>query len=319
MRAVIVQNGRPTLVTRPAPKPQSDEVLVRVAATALNRADLLQVKGLYPPPSGASDVLGLEFAGEIIGLGEEVRHLQVGQRVMALVAGGGYAEEAVVNAHHVMPVPPNLTLVEAAAIPEAFLTAYSNLIEIGRLSAGEVALIHAGASGVGLAAIQLAQQVGAKVAVTASRAKHAICRQYGAQLTIDYKTENFAERVIQAYGGVDVILDTIGAPYWQDNIRCLNRWGRLVYIGLMGGAEGQIHFGAFLQKCLTVAGSTLRNRETERKTALIQTFWSYSESLFANGTLKPVIDSVFPLADVQHAHQLMADNRNAGKIILTLA
>lgn len=318
MRAVIVHNAKPTIVERPSPVPAKDELLVRVHATALNRADLLQVKGLYPPPQGAPETLGLEFSGEVIGWGSDVHHFQMGQRIMALVAGGGYAEEAVVKAEHAMIIPPNLNFIEAAAIPEAFLTAYSNLIEIGRLSAGETVLIHAGASGVGLAAIQLAKQAGATVIVTASMAKHDICRQYGADLAIDYQTENFYERIKSHYDGVDVILDMIGAPYWEDNIRCLKRWGRLVFIGLMGGAESQVNFGMLMQKCLTIAGSTLRNREIERKTALIQAFWSYAESLFVTGHLQPTVHSVFPLSQVEEAHQLMASNKNAGKIILAI-
>ncbi|RMG75677.1 MAG: NAD(P)H-quinone oxidoreductase, partial [Chloroflexi bacterium] len=311
MRAIIAKDQQPTFVHLPEPVPAADEVLVQVKATALNRADLLQVMGKYPPPPGAPHTLGLELAGDVISVGEEVQNVSVGQRVMALVAGGAYAEQAVVKAAHVIPIPSGLTYEEAAAIPEAFLTAYSNMIEIGRLIENERVLIHAGASGVGLAAIQMAKVVGATVIVTASRAKHAICVDAGADMTIDYQTENFADRILSTYTGVHLILEMIGAPYWDDNMRVLENWGRLVFIGLQGGAVKQIHFGVIMQKRLSIMGSTLRNRTDAEKQQLIENFTSWAMPQFLAGALKPNVWRVMPFDDVAAAHDLMRRNQNA--------
>lgn len=316
MRAVIARDNQPTIVHIPDPIPGEGELLVAVRATALNRADLLQVAGRYPPPEGAPDTLGLEFAGEVIGLGDGVTDYRVGDRVMALVGGGGYAEKAVVAAAHAMRIPERLSVEEAAAIPEAFLTAYSNMVEIGRLTAGERVLIHAGASGVGLAAIQIAKVIGATVFVTASAAKHALCREMGADLTIDYKTENFADRILADYPGVHLVIDMIGAPYWDDNIRVLERWGRLVFVGLMGGGKKEINFGDIMTLRLSIMGSTLRNRTYERKADLVANFTRWGMSHLGSGALKPNIWKVMPLDEVAAAHDLMRSNANAGKIVL---
>lgn len=318
MRAVITRDFVPVIINTPAPTPGPDDLLVRVRATALNRADLLQVRGKYPPPPGAPETLGLELAGEVVDVGSSVTRFAPGDRVMALVAGGGYAEQAVVHAGHAIPIPEGFSYEEAAAIPEAFITSYSNLIQIGGLRERERVLIHAGASGVGLAATQIAKLVGAQVFVTASAGKHEVCRQAGADITIDYKTENFAARILDEYPGVALVLDMVGAPYWEDNLRVLEKWGRLVIIGLQGGASRNINFNAIMRKRLTITGSTLRDRSLERKSHLVADFAAWALPQFASGALHPIIWRVMPLDEVEAAHQLMEQNANAGKIVLTI-
>ncbi len=318
MRAVIAQNSKPDIVELPTPEPRPNEVLIRVKATALNRADLLQVRGLYPPPPDAPSTLGLEFAGEVAAVGSEVSSYRVGDRVMALVGGGGYAEYAAVASAHCMPIPDEFSYEQAAAIPEAFLTAYSNLIELGGLKAGDKVLIHAGASSVGLAGIQIARVIGATVMVTASAAKHDSCKQNGAQLTIDYKTENFADVIRAQYGGVDLIIDMVGAPYWDDNVRALSNWGRIVFVGMQGGSVKEVNFSDIMRKRLKVTGSTLRSRTHAEKAALIADFWTWAEAYFISGVLKPVIWRVMPFEQVEEALHLMSENANAGKIVLQL-
>jgi tumor protein p53-inducible protein 3 len=316
MRAVVARDKQPTIIDLPDPEPGKDELLVAVHATALNRADLMQVAGHYPPPEGAPETLGLEFSGTVTGMGASVRGFDIGDPVMALVGGGGYAEKALVLDEHALPVPATVDLTQAAAIPEAFLTAYSNMVEIGGLQAGERVLIHAGASGVGLAAIQIAKAIGATVIVTASAGKHEICKANGADMTIDYKTEDFVERIQAAYPGVHLVVEMVGAPYWDDNMRVLEKWGRLVFIGLQGGATKEVNFGTIMQKRLTISGSTLRNRTTERKSRLIAAFREWALPLFEAGDLKPNVWQVIPFDQVAEAHATMRDNRNAGKIVL---
>jgi len=251
-------------------------------------------------------------------MGDGVQNFAVGDRVMALVGGGGYAEKALVHHEHALRIPEGISYTDAGAIPEAFLTAYSNMVEIGKLTAGERLLIHAGASGVGLAATQMAKALGATVIVTASAGKHDICTAAGADMTIDYKTENFAERVLADYSGVHLVVEMVGAPYWDDNVRVLEKWGRLVFIGLQGGATHTVNFGAIMQKRLTISGSTLRNREHWRKSTLIAAFGDWALPLFADGTLRPNVWRVMPFDEVAAAHALMRDNQNAGKIVLAL-
>lgn len=237
---------------------------------------------------------------------------------MALIGGGAYADQAVVSAVHVMPVPDQFSDTEAAAIPEAFLTAFSNMVEIGRLTTGETVLIHAAASGVGLAAIQIARIINATIIITASAPKHAICKENGADITIDYKTENFADRILAEYDEVDLVIDFIGAPYWDDNVRVLKKWGRLVLVGTMGGTVKEVNFGLIMRKRLSVMGSTLRDRTYEEKAGLITRFWSWSQSHFESRALHPTVWRTLPLEDVEEAHRLMSENANAGKIVLTL-
>ena len=323
MKAILFDHPGPPEVLRygeaPDPQPGVDELLVRVRATAVNRADLLQRRGGYPPPTGASPILGLELAGEVVsGAGA----WQPGDRVMAVVTGGGYAELAAVPAGVAIRIPDRLSFEEAAAIPEAFLTAYLNLFTLGRLESGETVLIHAGASGVGTAAIQLARAAGARVIVTAgSEQKLALCRELGAEVTINYKQESFPDRVHEATAGqgANLVLDFVGAPYWEGNMAALARGGRLMIIGFLGGSRGQLDLGPILAKSLTVAGTALRRTPLPQKSALAQAFAAFALPRFESGELRPVIDSVYPLEQAAEAHRAMEANRNAGKIVLRVS
>lgn len=302
----------------PDPQPNADELLVAVRATALNRADLLQRRGGYAPPTNASSILGLEIAGEVV---KAAGAWQVGDRVMGVVTGGAYAERCVIPAGMAIRVPNAFSWEQAAAIPEGYLTAYLNLFTLGKLQMGERALIHAGASGVGTAAIQLARAAGAQVFATAGSAeKIAFLEELGA-LAINYKTESFRERVFAETNndGVHVILDFIGAPYWNDNLASLTVAGRLMLIGGMGGMRGDLDLGMILPKSLTITGTTLRRTPLEKKIALTQAFTDFALSRFENDTLRPVIDKVFDWHDVQAAHRYMETNANIGKIILRVS
>lgn len=323
MRAVVFdQPGDPDVLrVGEAPDPQvaDDELLVRVHATAVNRADLLQRRGAYPPPPGASPILGLELAGEVL---RPAGPWRAGDRVMAVVTGGGYAELAAVPQGVALPIPDQFSYVEAAAIPEAFLTAFLNLFTLGRLQAGEAVLIHAGASGVGTAAIQLARAAGARVFATAgSAAKLARCRELGAELAINYRDEPFQARVSAATGGrgVDLVLDFVGAPYWEANLATLGVGGRLMLIGFLGGSAGRLDLGPILTKSLTVAGTTLRRTPLEHKVALSRAFAEFALPRFVRGELRPVIDTVYPLTQVAEAHRALEANRTAGKVVLQVA
>jgi putative PIG3 family NAD(P)H quinone oxidoreductase len=316
MRAVIAQDQKPTFVELLDPVPSADEVLIAVRATALNRADLLQVKGLYPPPQGSPDTLGLELAGDIIAIGENVTRWHIGDRVMALVGGGGYAQKAVVHADHCLSIPQNIGYEEASAIPEAFLTAYTNMIWMAGLKDNERVLIHAGASGVGLAAIQLAKLIGGTIIVTASAEKHAICYANGAHLAIDYKTQNFAQVLLSEFSGVNVIVDMVGAPYWDDNFKVIEKWGRWVFIGTQGGGKVELTIGQLMTKRLRIMGSTLRDRTVEEKSRLIADFDGWAMSHFVVGALKANIHTILDWDEVESAHEMMRMNRNAGKIVL---
>jgi putative PIG3 family NAD(P)H quinone oxidoreductase len=320
MKAILFdQPGDPSVLRfddAPDPEPGPDELLVRVHATAVNRADLLQRRGAYPPPPGASPILGLELTGEVL---RPAGSWQVGDRLMAVVTGGGYAELATVPVGVAIPVPAALSFEQAAAIPEAFLTAFLNLFTLGKLQAGETVLIHAGASGVGTAAIQLARAAGARTLVTAgSDEKLARCRDLGADMAINYRSESFAEKVRAATDrrGVDLILDFVGAPYWKDNLACLAPYGRLMLIGFLGGSQGQLDIGPILAKSLTVSGTTLRRTPLNQKIALTEAFMAFALDRLERGELQPVIDSVYPLSQAAAAHEAMERNRNVGKIIL---
>jgi putative PIG3 family NAD(P)H quinone oxidoreductase len=301
----------------PDPQPAEDELLVRVHATAVNRADLLQRRGAYPPPPGASPILGLELAGEVI---TPTGGWRAGDRVMAVVTGGGYAELAVVPAGMALRIPERYSYQQAAAIPEAFLTAFLNLFTLGHLQPGESVLVHAGASGVGTAAIQLAHAAGAHVLATAgSDRKLALCRELGAEVAINYKHEPFQERVAEVTGGrgVDVILDFVGAPYWEANMAALAMDGRLMLIGFLGGSHGQFDLGPVMSKSLTVASTTLRRTPLPQKIALTQAFADFALPRFERGELRPVIDTVYPLAQAAEAHRTLESNSNAGKVVLS--
>ena len=302
----------------PEPQPGADELLVRVHATAVNRADLLQRRGGYAPPPGASPILGLELAGEVV---QPVGEWRTGDRVMAVVTGGGYAELAAVPAGMAMRIPERFSYQEAAAIPEAFLTAYLNLFTLGQLQPGEVALIHAGASGVGTAAIQLARSAGARAIVTAGAdAKLALCRELGAELAINYKSESFADGVQAATGGrgANVVLDFVGAPYWDANMAALALGGRLMLIGFLGGSRGQIDLGTIMGKSLTIASTTMRRTPLPQKLALTQAFTEFALPRFERGELRPVIDRVMPIAQAAEAHRVLEANSNAGKVVLSV-
>jgi tumor protein p53-inducible protein 3 len=305
----------------PEPKPAPKEVLVKVEATAINRADILQREGKYPVPAGESPILGLEMAGTIVEMGEECTRWHVGDKICGLLGGGGHAEYAVIHEDMAMPVFKNMTMTEAAAIPEVFLTAYQALHWLGRLKEGEKVLIHAGASGVGTAAIQLAKASGAKVWATASKAKHESCLHLGADQLIDYKNQDF-EQIIreQTEGkGVDVIVDFIAAPYFQQNLNSLATDGRLIMLALLGGPKLQgLNLLPLITKRLQVKGSTLRSRSLAYKIKLSRDFLSHTQSLFDSGKLKAVIDSEFSWKDIAKAHQRMEENMNTGKIVLKI-
>ncbi|MBX3055530.1 MAG: NAD(P)H-quinone oxidoreductase [Anaerolineae bacterium] len=298
-----------------------DEVLVDVRATAVNRADLLQARGGYPPPPGASHILGLEMAGVINAVGEAVEGWQPGDRVCALLPGGGYAEQVAVPAGMLLRLPDGWSFAQGTAVPEVWYTAYVNLFLEGDLKPGETVLIHAGASGVGTAAIQLACNTDAVAFVTAGRAdKLAACRELGAALAINYKEQDFLEMVLAATDGqgVDLILDPVGGAYLERNVRALRPFGRLVNIGLLGGGRGELDMGLVLRNRLRLVGSTLRNRPPAEKIQITRQFEAGFWHLFRTGELKPIIDRVFPIQEAQAAHEYVARDENIGKVVLTL-
>jgi putative PIG3 family NAD(P)H quinone oxidoreductase len=323
MKAIVVQSeleGRPLAwLEVPDPEAGAGEVLVDIHATALNRADLMQRAGNYPPPPGAPDIMGLEMAGRIAALGDQVRGWQVGDRVCALLPGGGYAEQVSVPQQLLMPLPDDWSYEQAAAIPEVYFTAYVNLFMEAGLQAGETVLIHGGASGVGTAAIQLAHQAGCVVVTTASTAeKIAACQELGADLAINYKQADFAAKVqeFSQGAGVDIILDIVGAPYLERNLALLKVGGRLVFISLLGGAQVELNLGALMRRRLRLIGSVLRPRTVAEKATIKSQFMDRFWALLSDGTIQPVIDSVYPIEQAEAAHQYMADNKNIGKLIL---
>ena len=325
MKAILVKSpgGNEQLKFGAAekPVPKKNELLVKVEATALNRADILQRQGKYPPPKGASEILGLEISGTVSEIGAEVTKHKIGDKVFGLIPGGGYAEFCVINESMANKTPKNLSFEQAAAIPEVFLTAYQSLISIAKLKVGETVLIHAGASGVGTAAIQIAKEVGAKVLVTASKVKHKICNELGADKAIDYKNESFSERVANYTNnqGVDVIIDFISGPYFKDNIKSLAVDGRLIILASLGGGKiDDFDLRQILIKRLSVIGSTLRSRSLDYQINLNKEFISFAYEKFSNGKLKPIIDKTFSWKDVAEAHQYMEANKNQGKIVLKI-
>ena len=324
MRAVVMSgSGGPEVLSvgeAEAPRPGPGQVLLRVAATAVNRADLQQRAGNYPPPPGESEILGLEAAGVIEAVGEGVAGWKVGDRAMTLLGGGGYAELAVAPASTLMPIPAGFDLTTAAALPEVFLTAYLNVFREAGLREGETLLVHGGASGVGTAAIQLAKALrGARVFVTVGNPdKAAACRELGADAAILYKQEDFGARVRELTDGrgADVILDHIGAKYLEGNLGCLATYGRLVIIGLLGGAKAELNIGRLMVKRQRIIGSVLRARPVEEKAALTAAFRDEVLPLFEAGRLKPVIHAVLALDEARRAHEMMGANVNTGKIVL---
>ena len=298
-----------------------DQVLVDVRATAVNRADLLQARGLYPPPPGESRILGLEMCGIISAVGKRVTGWQIGDKVMALLSGGGYAENVAVHHSLLMPLPEQWTFIQGAAVPEVWLTAYVNLFLEGGLTEGETVLIHAGASGVGTAAIQLARSVGARVLITAgSDAKLKACQKYGADMAINYKSQDFAEEIRSDSfkSGVNLIIDPIGGSYLKKNLAVLAENGRLVNIGLLGGRTAEVDLAVVLGKSLRLIGSRLRHRSLSEKIRITDSFQKRFRPLFDDGRLVPVVDSVFPVRDVHSAHDYVRRNENIGKVILEM-
>lgn len=325
MKAIMVrgESENPVLAWDDVPDVNytAGEVLVDVRAAAVNRADLMQARGNYPPPPGASEILGLEMAGTIREVGVDVEGWWPGDRVCALLPGGGYAELAAVPAGMLLRLPDHWSFEQGAAVPEVWYTAYINLFQEGQLKTGETALIHAGASGVGTAAIQLAVDAGGRAFVTAgSDDKTARCRDLGATLAINYKTQDFLVEVMAATDnqGVDVILDPVGGSYLARNIAALRQFGRLVIIATLGGPKGELHVGRVLGKRLRVVGSTLRSRPVAEKIAITREFEVAVWPKLAAGTLQPIIDTIFPIAEAQGAHAYVAANRNVGKVILTV-
>ena len=323
MKAMLIDEQSPERALRwaevPDPVPGPGEVLVDIHATAVNRADLLQRAGNYPPPPGAPPYLGLEMAGVVAGLGAGVKGWQPGERVCALLAGGGYAEKVAVPEQLLVRLPADWDFAKAAAFPEVFYTAFVNLFMEAQLQPGESVLIHGGASGVGTAAIQLACAAECRVAVTAGTpVKRTRCLELGAELAIDYRESDFAEVVLERLGGVDVILDISGGAYLERNLKILNLKGRLVLIALLGGPTAPIDLGLMLRRRLRLIGSVLRSRLLEEKTAIVQGFAARFWPLLVAGHIAPVIETVLPIQQAAEAHQLLAENRNIGKVVLTV-
>ena len=306
---------------RPVPQPGEGEVLVRVEAAGVNRPDVMQRQGRYPPPPGASDLPGMEIAGEIVALGAKVSGLSVGDRITSLLPGGGYAAYAIAAAPLCMPIPTGLSMVEAAAIPETYLTVWTNLFERGGCKSGDIVLIHGGTSGIGTTAIQLAKAWGARVYATAGTEKKArACEALGAVRGIDYKTEDFVEvmRAETKGQGVDITLDMVAGSYVQRNLDIAAVEGRVVTISLLGGSRAEINMGMVLVKRLTLTGSTLRSRSIAQKAAVADAVRKNVWPLLAAGKVRPVIFATFPLAEASEAHRLMETSNHIGKIVLSL-
>jgi tumor protein p53-inducible protein 3 len=325
MRALLVddtgRNPKMNLGNAPDPLPGEYELLVKIKATALNRADLLQKSGHYPPPSGASPILGLEMAGIVEDTGPEVTRYEKGDLVFGLLPGGGYAEYCVIHERMAMHIPEGFSFEEAAAIPEVYLTAFQALKLLGKIKRNENILIHAGASGVGTAAIQLAKKLFNCTVITTSSKNKKLksCLELGADIAINYKKQDFAEVITEKLGtsSIDLILDFVGAPYWEKNIEIIAMDGRFIYLALLGGAKvKQMDLVPILRKRLTILGSTLRNRPEEYKMNLTSDFHSYAMELVENRLIKPVIYEIFDWSNADQAHKVMEKNRNIGKIIL---
>jgi putative PIG3 family NAD(P)H quinone oxidoreductase len=324
MRAVIAPDpgGPEALVVSdlPDPVPGPGEVVIDMAATAVNRADTLQRQGFYPPPPGASDVLGLECSGVVSAVGPDVDRWSVGDEVCALLAGGGYGEKVLVPAGQVMPVPQGLDLVTAGALPEVACTVWSNVFMIAGLQPGETLLVHGGAGGIGTLAIQLAHALGATVVTTAGSAeKLDLCRSLGADVVVSYKEQDFVEEVRSATDGrgADVILDNMGAKYLGRNVDALATEGRLVIIGMQGGSKGELDIGKLLRKRGAVIATSLRARPVEEKAAICAAVVEHVWPLVADGSVRPVVHATLPLEKVADAHRMMDEGHHVGKIVLT--
>jgi putative PIG3 family NAD(P)H quinone oxidoreductase len=326
MRAVVLRShGGPDVLQFEdvaSPIIGEQDVLVTVAATALNRADLLQRMGFYPNPfPSGPEIPGLEFAGTVAAIGEKVTAWSIGDRVMGITSGGAYAEKLAIHERQAMAVPSGMSLHDAAGIPEVFITAWDALVVQGGLTSGRWAMVHAGASGVGTAAIQICKAIGARIVVTCSGGKVEACRTLGADVVVDYGTQDFVAEVATATGGlgVDVILDVIGGDYVERNIASLAVKGHIIQVGVMAGKPVPFNIGLLLGKRASITGTVLRARPLEEKIAISQRFASEMLPLFSTGQLKPVIDSVYAFAEIASAHEYMATNGNVGKIVITVA
>jgi NADPH2:quinone reductase len=325
MTAIAIRTlGGPEVLTpeaRPVPTPGAGEILVKVAAAGVNRPDVMQRMGQYPPPPGAPDIPGLEIAGEVVACGAGVTRWKQGDKVMALVVGGGYAEYCLAHESHALPVPSGLSLIEAAAVPETFFTVWYNAFERGRLAAGETALIHGGTSGIGTTAIQLAKAFGARAIATAGTPeKCEACRKLGAEVAINYKTEDFVDATKKATGGrgVDLVLDIIGGDYIERNYEAAAVEGRILQIAFQSSPRATVDFRRLMLKRLTHTGSTLRARAVADKAAIARAIEAKVLPLIAAGRVKPVIDSTFALREAAAAHARMDSSQHIGKIVLTL-
>jgi putative PIG3 family NAD(P)H quinone oxidoreductase len=326
MKAVVLrEHGGPEVLQIedvPSPTFGAEDILVSVAATALNRADLLQRMGFYPNPfPQGPEIPGLEFAGTVKAVGERVTAWKVGDKVMGIVSGGAYAEELALHERQAMAVPAGMSLHDAAAIPEVFITAWDALVVQGGLTSGRWAMVHAGASGVGTAAIQICKAIGARIIVTCSSGKVQACKELGADVVVDYGSQDFVEEVQKATNGkgVDVVLDVIGGDYVERNIASLAVKGHIIQVGVMAGKPMPFNVGLLLGKRASITGTVLRARPLDEKIAITQRFVSEMLPLFDTGALKPVIDSSYSIADVAKGHEFMATNGNAGKIVIDIA
>ena len=326
MKAVVLrEHGGPEVLQIedvPSPTFGAEDILVSVAATALNRADLLQRMGFYPNPfPQGPEIPGLEFAGTVKAVGERVTAWKVGDKVMGIVSGGAYAEELVLHERQAMVVPAGMSLHDAAAIPEVFITAWDALVVQGGLTSGRWAMVHAGASGVGTAAIQICKAIGARIIVTCSSGKVQSCKDLGADVVVDYTTQDFVEEVQRATNGagVDVILDVIGGDYVERNVASLAVKGHIIQVGVMAGKPLPFNVGLLLGKRASITGTVLRARPLDEKIAITQRFVAEMLPLFGTGALKPVIDSSYQLSEIAKGHEFMASNGNVGKIVIDIA
>ncbi len=322
MKAILIRDDK-TLYQgeTETPEPRGDEVLIEIHATAINRADLVQRQGFYPPPPGASQVMGLECAGRVVAVGETASRFREGDEVCALLAGGGYAEYAAVHEGSVLPLPEGFSFVEGACLPEVFATAWLNLFMEGALQAGEKVLVHAGASGVGTAAIQLCRSFGSPCFVTAgSDRKVEYCMELGAETGSNRHAGSFLEKAREFSGeaGVDVILDPVGAAYLEDNIHLLGLNGRLILIGLMGGSRAEIDLALLMRKRIRLIGSTLRARPVEEKARIMGQLLEKVWPKLGAGEIRPVLDSVYSIEQAEEAHERVASNETIGKVVMTL-
>ncbi|MEO6604304.1 MAG: NAD(P)H-quinone oxidoreductase [Aeromicrobium sp.] len=323
MRAVVVSEPGDVdaldVVDLPVPEPGPGEVLIEVTAAGVNRADLMQRRGLYDPPPGATPVLGLECSGSIAAVGEGVTDLQPGAQVCALLSGGGYAEYVAVPSGQVASVPRGVSLLDAAGLMEVACTVWSNVFMMGKLDPGETLLVHGGGSGIGTMAIQLGKAFGARVAVTVGSAeKAAFCRELGADIVINYREQDFAEALKEQDVAADVILDIMGAKYLNANLSVLATAGRLVIIGMQGGVKGELNIAALLTKRAAVMATSLRARPSAEKAAIVSAMVAQVWPLIADGTVRPIIHETYPLEDVRAAHQVLEDSSHIGKVLLTI-